>query len=125
MPHAVAPNPYSPWADATPAHRHILPVPELLAAAGATPVPGTLAPTGCGRLAVVPADVLEIGPDREMPANACPRCFDAMREGQPRQLPGPAMPCVDCGTATLHTGLCPLCRQERHDAWWAARKAAD
>lgn len=117
MTEAVTPNPYSPWADAMPSQRHIFAVPHLFQRAGASPVPGTLASTSCGRLAVVPEDVIEIGPSREQPVNACPTCFDAMREGAPRELACEPMPCTDCGTSTRHTGLCALCRQERHDAW--------
>lgn len=120
--HAVKPNPYSPFADATPAHRHVFAVPEPFALAGATPVPGTLAPASCGRLAVVPDGVDEIPPGAEMPVNACPTCVEAMLAGSPRDLPGLPMPCVDCGIATVHTGLCVLCRQDRHDAWTATRK---
>lgn len=121
MPETVTPNPYSPWADATPGQRHIFAVPDLFVRVGASPVPGTLASTSCGRLAVVPADVIEIGPDREQPVNACQACFDAMREGRPRELACEPMPCADCGATTRLTGLCVLCRQERHDQWWTER----
>jgi len=118
MPTLVPPNPYSPWADAMPGQRHIFAVPELFVRPGVTPLPGMLASTSCGYLAVVPTDVIEIGPDREAPVNGCPTCFEAMHEGQPRELRGEPMPCTDCGLSTRHTGLCALCRQDRHDQWW-------
>ena len=118
MPTVLPPNPYSPWADAMPGQRHIFAVPEHIAAASITPLPGTLHHTSCGFLAVVPTDVLEIDAHREVPVNTCPGCFEAMRAGVPRALRCEPMPCTDCGATTLHTGLCALCRQERHDEWW-------
>lgn len=124
---SVPPNPYSPFADADAHLRHLFAVPQLLTLVGAPPVPGQLASTACGRLAVVPADVIEIKPGTPAPAGACLICFRAMEQGQPRELATHPKACTVCGTPSRHGLLCALCRQEGHDAWWASIKvgAAD
>lgn len=119
--HSVSPNPFSPFADADPALRHLLPVPAFLPGA---PAPGTLSFTGCGRLAAVPADPVEIDPAAQLPDGVCPRCTAALRAGAPQWDNRPAAACRACGTPTLHDALCALCRQDLHAAWQAEQGGA-
>ena len=120
MPETVAPNPYSPYATADPERRHIIPVPALLADLGARPAPGALATTACGQLAVVPADVVLVEPGAAFPAIACPPCLEAMAADRIDEPPREIELCPECDRPTPY-GLCIICRQERHDQWWAER----
>ena len=115
----VAPNPPSPFADADPAYRHLFPTPFLFP----DPPAGVLAPTGCDRLAVVPEAVREAIPGGELPEGLCPVCVAVMRS-EPFVDARVLAPCRECGAPTRPDGLCALCRQERHDAWWATRGEA-
>ena len=124
MTETVAPNPYSPYATADPERRHALPVPALLAASGATPAPGTLALTSCGQLAVVPADVILVEPGATFPPIACPPCLEALAADRIDEPPREIELCPECDRPTPY-GLCILCRQERHDAWWTEQAHAE
>lgn len=115
----VAPNPYSPHADADPRYRHILPTP---ASAGA-PRPGSLLPTACDRLAVVPDEPLRLAGGAALPNGLCPACLARVRGQEPPVDIRPISTCA-CGLNTEHDGACVLCRQERHNAWRDARQAS-
>ncbi|MFB6934550.1 hypothetical protein [Streptomyces chartreusis] len=112
----LAPNPHSPYADADPTKRHIF---AAFAFFG-DPTPGGLVPTACERLAVVPEEPLTgTSPDAELPDGLCPLCVAVMQGGdEPRH---PVTDCRECEAVTDHDGLCALCRQEKHDAWWPTR----
>lgn len=110
----LEPNPYSPYADADPEYRHL--VPEFL---GICPQPGVLAIVACGGLAVVPETLTELPPGPSAPPGLCPACLTAAHGGLGRS--GTPGRCSECGDATGHGKLCALCRQEKHDAWWASR----
>ncbi|MGW5408987.1 hypothetical protein [Streptomyces spiralis] len=114
------PNPYSPYADADPLHRHLVTV--LLPSVFGEPKPGTLTVTCCERLVVVPDEPLTVAdePDQVLPAGLCPLCVAVMRDEQPAPR-YPSGPCHRCEVATSHNGLCAQCRQEQHADWWDAR----
>lgn len=118
-PAQVEPNPYSPYADADPAHRHIFAVPRFIEPFAGPPTPATLATTGCGRVAVVPSVPVEVLDPRLLPPGICPQCAAAMIEDCPRWHDSPAHPCPSCTMTTRHDGLCALCRQHKHDVWQA------
>ena len=114
----VEPNPYSPYADANPNLRHAFPVPDFFPALKA----GALLPAGCGGMAVVPTEPLQVVPAADLPEGLCPACVEELRGNHtPPSIP-PAE-CRECGTDTRHADLCALCRQEKHDKWWAVRNA--
>ncbi|MFG3090652.1 hypothetical protein ACGGAI_23810 [Streptomyces antibioticus] len=115
----VAPNPYSPYADADPLYRHLIPV--LLPSLFGEPAPGTLAATGCGRMAVVPDEPLRFVDEQDgpLPAGVCPACITAMTDGT--TPPYAASDCRRCESSTRHNGLCAQCRQEQHADWWDAQ----
>ncbi|MFF1717316.1 hypothetical protein [Streptomyces sp. NPDC058268] len=115
----ISPNPPSPYADADPRYRHILPTPASLGA----PPPGVLLPTACGRLAVVPGEPLRVAADL-LPAGLCPACLAALHG---KELPEDIRPVSTCGCGlnTEHDGLCALCRQDRHAVWWQACAAPE
>lgn len=115
---AITPNPFSPFADADPEYRHLLAVPAIF---GMEPGAGTLYPTGCDRLAVVPERITETKPSADLPDGLCPLCVAVMRTGHPLEDSRGAVPCRECSTTTRHDGLCALCRQELHDEWWPNR----
>lgn len=117
----VAPNPYSPFADAEPELRHLFPVPAFINAA---PEPGRLTATGCNRLAVVPADVVEIAPTDALPDNLCPVCVQTMHADSLPSDRRPVAACHRCLAPTRHDGLCALCRQSMHEHWQAERPTA-
>ncbi|MGW3847152.1 hypothetical protein [Streptomyces fagopyri] len=112
------PNPYSPYADADPLYRHLLPT--LLPSMFGEPAPGALVVAGCDRMVVVPDEPLRAAdePDAELPAGVCPACIAALRGDRP--APATAVECQRCESTTRHTGLCALCRQEKHADWWQA-----
>ncbi|MFG2372590.1 hypothetical protein ACGFY9_14065 [Streptomyces sp. NPDC048504] len=117
MPDRLDPNPHSPYATAAPDVRHLLP------GFCGKPSPGQLAPTGCNRLAVVPAEGLRtVGDDGDtFPAGICDTCIAAWYAShRGKELPDGrvATDCTECGSATLHGEWCALCRQEKHEAWW-------
>jgi hypothetical protein len=116
----IAPNPYSPYATAAAGVRHILPAPFL----AHDPVPGTLAPTACGDLAVVPDAPVEVHPGEDMPDGACRYCVDVMNGAALVLRTRQSARCATCGQWTPHDGKCALCRQSDHATWWAAREAA-
>jgi hypothetical protein len=108
------PNPYSPFADADPETRHLFPV--LLLLGGQPPRPGTLAGTGCGRLAVVPDAPIEVrGPT--LPEGVCEGCRQSFALDTPLDPTGKPHPCPCCNAATRHEGNCAACRQQLHKAW--------
>jgi len=117
----VAPNPYSPFADADPQLRHLFPVPAFISV---PPVPGSLALTGCSRLAMVPWDVTEAPAREELPEGTCPLCARPMREGNPQPDQRPVAACHRCLAPTRHDGLCALCRVTMHEHW-QVEQAAD
>jgi hypothetical protein len=111
----LGPNPYSPYASASPDYRHILPVPVFFP----RPEPGVLAATACDLMAVVPDDLIETRPGAPLPAGVCPDCAAVMQGGAPPERPSSL--CGECGSATWHGDLCVLCRQENHERWWPIR----
>ncbi|MGQ4350491.1 hypothetical protein [Streptomyces sp. SAS_275] len=112
----LTPNPHSPYADADPNHRHVISGTSFLG----NPTPGGLIPTACERLAVVPEEPLrDAYQDATLPAGLCPDCVTVMQGGD---VPArPVTNCRECESLTAHDGLCALCRQEKHDAWWPTR----
>lgn len=116
----LAPNPHSPYADADPAFRHILPT-FIFAT---DPTPGQLVLTGCERMAVVPEERLQSASDGVLPDGLCPACLAYMRR---EELPADVRPtanCRECNCLTAHDGLCAVCRQEAHEQWWPTRDTA-
>lgn len=115
----VEPNPYSPYATADPAWRHIIPGLYLT-----TPMPGVLAPTACGALAVVPDHVTDTRALETLPDGLCPVCLLVLNGDDTNQAAPPeAEPCIECGNETRN-GLCAVCRMELHDEWRAHQAAA-
>lgn len=127
MTERIAPNPYSPYANALPDARHLLPVLFFMP----PPPPGTLALTGCDRMAVVPVDLLKdvtellsAGRAGELPPGLCADCVSAATgEGRVAGHPqaAPAV-CEHCDGPSSQGRWCALCRQELHDAWWPTRE---
>lgn len=113
----LAPNPHSPYADADPNYRHIFATIVFFG----DPAPGGLVPTACERLAVVPEEPLRDANEGDgvLPEGLCPVCVAVMQGGdEPRH---PVTDCRECEAVTNHAGLCALCRQEKHEAWWPTR----
>lgn len=119
----VTPNPYSPYADADPQYRHIFPSPIFFP----DPIPGGLALAGCERMAVVPTEPLQDAQagDGILPDGLCPACLAAMRGEELPEDARRVASCRDCGCSTDHDGLCAVCRQEAHEAWWPTRPVAE
>jgi hypothetical protein len=115
---AIAPSPYSPYADADPNKRHIFAVPAFLPA----PEPGALLPTACEAMAVASEEAVETRLGAELPDGMRPLCVAVINGGEPPALPSSA--CGECGSPTWHGKLCALCRQEKHEAWWPTRETA-
>lgn len=122
----VPPNPASPYADANPDFRHL--VPEFF---GCTPDPGVLALVACGRMAVVPAepltdvhDLLTAGREAELPPGMCADCVGAAT-GTAAELPPVPGTCRECDSPSSHGDLCALCRQDAHEKWWPTRDQTD
>lgn len=127
MAETVAPNPRSPFANAHPMVRHLLP-----GFLGIAPEPGSLAVTGCGRMAVTPdealtdvTDLISAGRVGALPPGLCPHCVGvAVGEELPEDYP-PIAPsvCRECRGQSSQGVLCALCRQEFHAEWWPTRDA--
>ncbi|WP_067184543.1 hypothetical protein [Microtetraspora niveoalba] len=121
----ITPNPYSPYADADPKCRHLIPC-----LFGLSPEPGVLALAACERMAVVPdgslTDVTELlmaGRTENLPPGLCPACITvATCKGTPDRQP-PAT-CRECDGGSSHGDLCALCRQDLHEQWWPTRSLA-
>lgn len=111
-----APNPYSPYADANPDHRHVFPDPVFFPDL----TPGALTTTACGGLAVVSDEPLQIVPSADLPEGLCPACMEEIR-GNHTPPSVPIVECRECGMGTRHADLCALCRQISHGKWWATR----
>ncbi|MGW6913736.1 hypothetical protein ACWGB8_07940 [Kitasatospora sp. NPDC054939] len=105
----IAPNPPSPYATADPTFRHIIPTPIFLP----DPEPGTLTFTACDELAVVPEALTQTSAVGELPEGICPACAASMAGGR-ESTPRPASVCTACGSRTRFTGLCAVCRVDRH-----------
>jgi hypothetical protein len=123
----LAPNPYSPYADADPRFRHL--VPSLF---GIPPKAGVLAVAACGGMAVVPegtlgdaTDALKEGRLADLPEGLCPNRL-AVATGAGIEAGAHVSPgeCSECGDRTLHGSCCALCRQEMHDQWRASQATA-
>jgi hypothetical protein len=112
----ITPNPYSPYATADPALRHLIPIPRLLADLGVRPDTGALATTSCGQLAVVPDDAIMVDPGHPFPPIACPACIAAMKADRIDETPRDIEPCPECARPTPY-GLCIVCRQDQHNEW--------
>ncbi|SDH67916.1 protein of unknown function [Sinosporangium album] len=118
---ALAPNPYSPYATADPATRHVFP-----ALFGIAPQPNVLALAACEQLAVVPAEPLIDADPSALPAGLCPTCVDAVKDCPPPRRGGQVAACRFCEMQTTHDGaVCALCRQEFHDDWQRIRPLSD
>lgn len=118
----IEPNPYSPYANADPKYRHLLP--SLF---GIGPKPGVLALTACERMAVAPGEPLQDATDAiaggdvaNLPAGLCTPCVMVATGRFTADRVQPAR-CEECGGDSSQGDLCALCRQELHDAWWATR----
>ncbi|MGW6502933.1 hypothetical protein [Nonomuraea angiospora] len=118
----VEPNPYSPYATAAADVRHLFAVPSWLMA---SPRPGTLTPTGCGELAVVPEAPIKIEPGEPLPEGVCPTCVSARNADVVVTPTLTDADCQECGLRTAHGALCALCRSLLHDYWWLANAAAN
>lgn len=123
----LSPNPFSPYADADPNYRHL--VPSLF---GAAPESGVLAVAACGGMAVVPegtlgdaTDALREGRLDDLPEGLCPNCL-AVATGEGIEAGKHVSPgtCSECGDRTLHGTCCALCRQELHDQWQVSQENA-
>jgi hypothetical protein len=114
----IAPNPYSPYADADPSYRHV--VPSLF---GMDPPAGRLVPGACGRMVVTPSEPLQESDGTELPEGMCPACMTVVQGGP--ELPIERGTCRECGGDSSHGDLCALCRQELHEAWWPTRDTAE
>jgi len=112
----IAPNPHSPYATADPQYRH-----TILAFVFCDPTPGALALTGCDNLSVVPTEPLTLTNLDDAPEGLCPTCVAAVQGQQPDTSARESGPCRDCEEDTSRDGLCVLCRQDLHDAWWPHR----
>ncbi|QFR00734.1 hypothetical protein F9278_36275 [Streptomyces phaeolivaceus] len=111
----VPPNPYSPYATASPAERHL-----FLTIVG-PPAPGALVHTACDRLAVVPDDVIGVDPAaEELPAGLCATCAAVFR-GLIPPITKIETACVECGGATIQNHLCAVCRTQAHLLWTRVR----
>jgi hypothetical protein len=116
MPDTIAPNPPSPFADADPEFRHLIPaLPSIFG----LPQPGVLATTGCGYLAVVPDEPMRNANHVLLPAGLCPTCLAVMRGEKAPADSRPVIDCRTCGSATRHDTACALCRMEFHSRWVA------
>lgn len=120
----ITPNPYSPYADADPNTRHL--IPTLFG----PPAAGNLILTACGGMAVVPpeplgdaSDALAAGRLDDLPPGLCPVCV-SVATGQAPEPDGIPGTCRDCGMDSSHGDLCALCRMDQHDAWRANRTEA-
>lgn len=114
----AAPSPYSPYATADPTTRHLFPL-----LFGPPPTAGTLLPTGCNGLAVVPDEPLEVDPAAEdLPAGLCTGCVAAMRG---LEVPDhrPLAECRNCAAPTRHNRLCAGCSNNAHQLWVETRTA--
>jgi hypothetical protein len=123
MPDRLTPNPYSPYADADPQYRHL--VPGLF---GIAPPEGVLTIAACGLMTVVPGGDLGDATDAlidhrfdDLPEGLCPRCI-GVATGREGEISGAPTTCEECGTTTRHARWCALCRQELHDQWWPNRE---
>lgn len=113
----VSPNPFSPYANADPDVRHL--VPSLF---GFGPTAGVLALTACERMAVVPDEPLRDATGRlgDLPPGLCPVCVSvATGEGAPGG--GDPDVCRECGDGSSQGEWCALCRQDLHEQWWPTR----
>lgn len=104
----IDPNPFSPFATADPAARHIFPGPPPLR-------PGALLIAICNELAVVP-DVLSDAATTPLPDNICGLCLGVV-DGLVLATPEYSEECTGCGGSTVYGGLCAACRQRAHDEW--------
>lgn len=112
----VEPNPFSPYATADPAVRHLFPT------LFGPPTPGILIPAGCHDLAVVLDQAAEIDPTAtELPEGLCALCVASMRGLTVTANPRPLAACRTCGQDTHHNRLCALCRAEAHELWQDVR----
>ena len=112
------PNQECPFADAMPGVRHIIRLP----AEEPAPTPTTLAPTGCGHLAVVPDRPIEIFEADRLPMGMCFLCVAVMLGTV--EIDRETQPCRQCSGPTTHGRLCAACRQAKHAAWWPTRPGA-
>lgn len=116
----ITPNPHSPYANADPEYRHL--IPSLF---GLKPKPGVLCLTACDRMAVAPEEPLQDATDRltdggGLPDGLCPSCVAMAQSGEAPVPPHP-QECRECGSLGSQGEWCALCRQELHDIWWATR----
>ncbi|MGI5286599.1 hypothetical protein ACQEVF_25125 [Nonomuraea polychroma] len=118
----VEPNPYSPYANADPDVRHLFAVPSWLMA---SPRPGTLTPTSCGALAVVPEAPIKITPGDPLPEGVCGACARAHAADTVVARTGPLTDCQECGLGTTHGAICAMCRGDLHEAWWLVKNTAN
>lgn len=125
MPERVPPNPHSPYADADPEYRHL--IPHFL---GLRPDPGVLAVAACERMAVVPDEPLTdvttfimAGNTQALPPGVCPACIEVAAGKTRPERQSPAT-CRECGGGSSHGELCALCRQDLHDEWRATQSAS-
>jgi hypothetical protein len=122
MSEPLTPNSYSPYADADPNYRHL--IPSLF---GIDPIPGKLTVAACGGMVVVrdgafddATETLDAGRTEDLPPGMCPICI-AVASGQQHEPPGQRGTCSRCDGGSSHGDMCALCRQELHDAWWPTR----
>lgn len=125
MTERLTPNPHSPYADAGPNYRHLIP-----SFFGLAPDAGGLAVAACGGMTVVPeetlgdaTDALREGRTADLPDGLCPICV-SVATGRQAEPPGTPGVCRECSTRSSHGDLCALCRQDAHDEWWPTREEA-
>lgn len=119
MAERIAPNPPSPYADADPQYRHLIP-----SFFGLGSEPGVLAVAACGYMVVAPEQQREALNFRDLPDGICPQCIDEatgkLEETGPH---GRLHNCTRCSLSTRHEDICALCRQQLHDEWRAEQPA--
>lgn len=124
MTERVSPNPYSPYANADPTVRHL--VPSLF---GCDPRPGGLVTAACGPMVVVregplgdATDALAEGRLDDLPDGLCRSCVLAATSWGGIERPTVTQQCAECGGQSSQGEWCALCRQDLHDEWWPTRE---
>lgn len=124
----ILPNPRSPYANAVPTARHLLPGLSIFG----RPIPGKLAPTACDRMALVPDGALGDATNAlaetrldDLPPGLCRSCVLVATAAGRVSFRQDPQTCRECGGASSQGEWCALCRQELHDKWWPGPQPGD